>query len=220
MQCTCAVFLSVACPSPPYFSTLSHKRQDFRLEVIERTSKVFVLVLSRICTRNISHSKMNWADVTINVHRSTCKVPVIIIVKFYWNLKILYRFSKKFSSNKFHENSSNGRRAVPGGRRNGQTGGWTDRQTDRETDRQTDMKKLIVAFRNLQTRLLSGFRFPGASFVKDISQFYQPVPTTLPGVDSASKNEYQDIPGGKDGRCVRVTTLPPSCAECLEILEP
>jgi len=41
-----------------------------------------------------------------------------------------------------------------------------------------------------------------------------------PGVDSASKNKYQDIPGGKDGRCVRVTTLLPSCAECLEILEP
>ena len=41
-----------------------------------------------------------------------------------------------------------------------------------------------------------------------------------PGVDSASKNEYHDTPGGKDGRCVRVTTLPPSCAECLEILEP
>ena len=38
-----------------------------------------------------------------------------------------------------------------------------------------------------------------------------------PGVESASKNEYQDIPGGKGGRCVRVTTLPPSCAECLEI---
>ena len=38
-----------------------------------------------------------------------------------------------------------------------------------------------------------------------------------PGVDSASKNEYQDIPGGKGGRCVRVTTLPPSCAECLVI---
>ena len=40
-----------------------------------------------------------------------------------------------------------------------------------------------------------------------------------PGVDSASKNECQDIPGGKDGWCVRVMTLPPSCAECLEILE-
>jgi len=41
-----------------------------------------------------------------------------------------------------------------------------------------------------------------------------------PGVDSASRNEYQDISGGKDGWCVRVTTLPPSCGECLEILEP
>jgi hypothetical protein len=39
-----------------------------------------------------------------------------------------------------------------------------------------------------------------------------------PGVDSAPKNEYQEVPGGKDGRCIRVTTLPP--AECLEILEP
>jgi len=30
----------------------------------------------------------------------------------------------------------------------------------------------------------------------------------------------QDIPGSKDGWCIRVMTLPPSCAECLEILEP
>ena len=41
------------------------------------------------------------------------------------------------------------------------------------------------------------------SVVADIS--------VCPEVDSASKNEYQDIPGGKGGRCVRVTTLPPSC---------
>jgi hypothetical protein len=26
--------------------------------------------------------------------------------------------------------------------------------------------------------------------------------------------------GGKDSRCIRLTTLPPSCAECLEIWEP
>ena len=39
----------------------------------------------------------------------------------------------------------------------------------------------------------------------------------MPGVDSASKNEYQDVPGGKGGRYVRVTTLPPSCAQCLAI---
>ena len=41
--------------------------------------------------------------------------------------------------------------------------------------------------------------------------------SVCPGVDSASKNEYQDIPGGKGGRCVGVTTLPPSCVECLLI---
>ena len=44
-----------------------------------------------------------------------------------------------------------------------------------------------------------------------------PTSPCAPGVDSASKNEYKDIPGGKGGRCVGVTTLPPSCAECHEI---
>ena len=47
-----------------------------------------------------------------------------------------------------------------------------------------------------------------------------PDKSMCPGVDSASKNEYHDIPGGKGGRCVGVTTLPPSCAECQEIWEP
>jgi len=28
------------------------------------------------------------------------------------------------------------------------------------------------------------------------------------------------FPGGKGGRCVWLTTLPPSCADCLEIWEP
>jgi hypothetical protein len=35
------------------------------------------------------------------------------------------------------------------------------------------------------------------------------------------KNEYQDyFLGGKGGRCVRPTTLPPSIADCFEIWEP
>jgi hypothetical protein len=43
-----------------------------------------------------------------------------------------------------------------------------------------------------------------------------------PGVDLASnRNEYQEcLLGGKGGRCVGLTNLPPSCADCLAIWEP
>ena len=43
-----------------------------------------------------------------------------------------------------------------------------------------------------------------------------------PGVDSApNRNEYQEyFLGGKGGRCVGLTTLAPSCADCLEIWNP
>jgi hypothetical protein len=43
-----------------------------------------------------------------------------------------------------------------------------------------------------------------------------------PGVDSASnRNEYQEYSlAGNGGRCVGLTTLPPSCADCREIWEP
>ena len=43
-----------------------------------------------------------------------------------------------------------------------------------------------------------------------------------PGVESVSnRNEYQEyFLEGKGGRCVGLTTLPPSCADCLEIGDP
>ena len=43
-----------------------------------------------------------------------------------------------------------------------------------------------------------------------------------PGVESAcNRNEYQEyFLGGKGGRCVGLSTLPPSFFECLEIWEP
>jgi hypothetical protein len=46
--------------------------------------------------------------------------------------------------------------------------------------------------------------------------------TPGPGVYSASnRNEYQKyFLWGKSGWCVRLTILPPSCADCLEIWEP
>jgi len=46
--------------------------------------------------------------------------------------------------------------------------------------------------------------------------------TLWPWVDSvANRNEYQKyFWGGKGGRCVGLTTLPPTCAGSLEIWEP
>jgi hypothetical protein len=42
-----------------------------------------------------------------------------------------------------------------------------------------------------------------------------------PGVDSASNRRVPGIfPRGKGGRCLGLTTLPPSCADCPEIWEP
>jgi hypothetical protein len=43
-----------------------------------------------------------------------------------------------------------------------------------------------------------------------------------PGIYSASNsNEHQEyFLGGEGGRCIGLTTLPPSCTDCLEIWEP
>jgi len=48
------------------------------------------------------------------------------------------------------------------------------------------------------------------------------IETIGPGIDSASsRNKYQEyFLECKGGRCVGLTTLPPSCSDCLEIWEP
>ena len=42
----------------------------------------------------------------------------------------------------------------------------------------------------------------------------------LGSAQSLVKTSTRNIPGGKGGRCVRLSTSPPSCAECHEIWEP
>ena len=47
-----------------------------------------------------------------------------------------------------------------------------------------------------------------------------PQPTAPPRAPT-DRNEYQEyFVAAKGGQCIRLTTLPHSCADCLEILEP
>jgi hypothetical protein len=68
MQYSCAM-PSVALPTVRYFSTLSHKRQDFRKKFVEH--KICVLIFSTAFVWNTSHSKKNlasWQKMYICVH--------------------------------------------------------------------------------------------------------------------------------------------------------
>ena len=67
----------VACLVLPYFSTLSHKRHDFRgKKIIEH--KIFVLIF----TSNFVYETfliLERIQRDISVHKPSCKVPVIFV---------------------------------------------------------------------------------------------------------------------------------------------
>ena len=87
-----------------------------------------LLIFSTTFVRNTSHYTRELY-IVINVHRSSCKVPVIL-TRFQWSLDFLDRFSKSFKI-------SNLMKILQ----------WESSCCVR-TDRQTDTTKLIVAFLN------------------------------------------------------------------------
>jgi hypothetical protein len=61
----------------PYISTLSHKRHDFRKEVVGHIMNV--LILSTFLYEKLLILKRIQRDIITNVHRSSCKVSVILV---------------------------------------------------------------------------------------------------------------------------------------------
>jgi hypothetical protein len=124
---------TVACPALYYFSTLTHKRHDFRGKKI-MAYKTCLSIFSTNIVWNISYSKTKWAVYDKNVCWSTCKDPVFLS---YFNETWI--FSTDFR--KIHKYLITLK-----------TVQWepsTFQRMDGWTDRRTDMTKLIINFRHI-----------------------------------------------------------------------
>jgi len=79
MQCASAMLSSVATPAVQYFSTLSHKRHDFRekKKVTEHELCVLIFCTAFFFSKDFLILKAIQRDIIINVLRYLCKVPVI-----------------------------------------------------------------------------------------------------------------------------------------------
>jgi hypothetical protein len=64
------ILSSVACAALSYFSTLSHKRHDFRKKVTVHKMCVLIFFTTFLVLRRLER------DVIINVHSYSCKTPV------------------------------------------------------------------------------------------------------------------------------------------------
>ena len=120
MQGACAILYCHLCPLGPH--------QIFRYYLINGTISKKV-IKHKMCVRfslqllfqTFLILRRIQQDIAINVNTSSYKVPVIL-VRFWCNLNVRDRFSKKKkSSTKFHQNSYSACRVVPCGRLDGRT---------------------------------------------------------------------------------------------------
>ena len=114
---TCAILSTVDCPALQYFSTLSHKRHNFRKKSTERKICVLIFVALLFLCETFLILRRNARGMIITVHRSCVRY------RYYWQIVMKNDFYRqifdKHPNIKFHENLSSGDRLVPCGRTDG-----------------------------------------------------------------------------------------------------
>ena len=75
------IMSSAACPPLQYFPTLSHKRHDFRGGGEKKSFNIKCVSLSslQLLYETFLILRRTERDIITNVHRSSCKVPVILV---------------------------------------------------------------------------------------------------------------------------------------------
>jgi hypothetical protein len=105
------IFSSVVSLAVPYFSIFSHKRYYFRKSKLLNIKCVF-FIFSTTLSKTFLILRRIRRDITINVHRSSCKMPDYsgqILMKIEFSRQMF----EKYSNIKFRENPFSGSLVVP-----------------------------------------------------------------------------------------------------------
>ena len=133
MQCACAMLSSVACPTPQYLSTLSHKRYDIRKMLL--ITKTCVLIFFTTSVWNNFHVKKNSAKY-VKKYILAIMYSTRYSCQSVMKLRLSRQICEKYADINFYENSSSRSRVVSCGR--------------------MAMRKLLGAFRNIANAAKNG----------------------------------------------------------------